>query len=205
MNATCIECKRTFETERTDSAFCTDECKASYYRKFGATGKHVPLPKTASKMCEHCGNLFWYNEYANRGGKREPTFCKDACRVAAWREKQKAAKEAHENAQRNSRSWDAFREREQATRQQRTQSNSSTSNDYRDRLVIPRRWNEIDALTWILGKDVDRHYSEAEIRKIWRDCNMKSHPDQNGGAVYKHLSTINAAFDFMKRIIWRKN
>lgn len=36
-----------------------------------------------------CGNKFYVNEYADRGGKRQPMYCSRACKQRAYRERKK--------------------------------------------------------------------------------------------------------------------
>ena len=203
MDFTCFKCKRTYSASRTDSKFCSEECKAAYFRIHGATLAHITLEDLKSKMCDHCGGMFWYNAYADRSGARAPKFCSDRCRMGSWRDSQKAAKKAHENTQNDSRSWDAFREREQAQQTRQEPPRHQNTTDYRDRIAVPRRWNEQEARLWITN-DRPLSRSEEDIRKAWRELNQKFHPDRNGGRIYKHLSTINAAYDFLKRVCWRK-
>lgn len=202
MEAKCFRCGRTFSTDRTDAVFCDGACKAAFYREQGASGKHVPLDKFKSKMCENCGRTFWFNAYADREGKRAPTFCSADCRKKSWVRKQRAHFEAQREARSNSRSWDAFRER---TQQTPPPSPPRQSSDFRDRLVIPRRWTETDALIWIFGSadisqiGVDIHTLEA-VNKECRALNKKYHPDSNGGKMYPHLPTINAAWSYLKAL-----
>jgi len=203
MNAQCFMCRRTFTTDRTDAIFCDASCKASYHRAHGASGKHVPLEKLKSKMCEHCGRLFWFNEYADRGGKRSPTYCGATCRKQAWVIKQRAHWEAQREAERNSRSWDYYRQQERAQSAPPPppppkQNTTREYDNFRDRLVIPRRWTETDALIWIFG-DANQRTLEF-INKQCRELNKKYHPDSNGGQTYKHLPTINAAWSHLKAI-----
>jgi len=194
MDAKCFRCGRTFKTDRSDAVFCDGACKAAFYREQGPAGKHVPLEKFKSKICEHCGRTFWFNSYADRAGKRAPTFCTADCRKKAWVIKQRAHWEAQKEAERNSRSWDAYRQREQTPPPPKQ---TREFDNFRDRLVIPRRWTETDALIWIFG-DANNRTIET-INKQCRALNKKYHPDSNGGVTYKHLPTINAAWSYLKQ------
>lgn len=196
MRATCTNCGRTFEADRDDAIFCTDLCKASYHRTHSSPGKHKDLPRYKSKTCEWCGNLFWYNEYADRAGQRPPTYDSQKCRQAAWRERHKTPTGYNERVS-QSRSRESFREQQRQS-QAPPKQEEPPQEDFRDLLTIPRRWNETDALMWIFG--VVKPTAIDVVNKRCRELNRKYHPDKNGGKIYKHLSTINAAWDYLKRI-----
>lgn len=209
MKSKCYQCGQDFDCTRTDAVFCTDRCKAAWYRAAEqATGKHVPLQDFESKFCEHCGTQFWFNAYAKRGGQRVPRFCSEKCRVASFRDKQRAAREETERAERSGRSWEAFRQRERASappqpphEEPKVRNTQSGKTTYWDNLVIPRRWNEIDACTWL---NVPQGSSKESIQKQYRTLVNEMHPDKNGGATSEALKSINAAYDYLKRM-WKRS
>lgn len=203
MNHTCMDCKRTYATERTDSVFCSDECKARWFRNHGRTGQHSNLDDHKSKCCGCCGSVFWFNAYADRAGARQPTYCCDKCRIDAWRIQNTAKKAAEREARENPRSWDNFRQQErQQQHSPKPPPQNAVPGDWRDRLTIPRRWDTVTAMEWIVGKDAI-WATEDEIREEWRKLAKQFHPDVNGGKVYKHLSTINAAYGYLKST-WKR-
>lgn len=212
MNATCGQCERTFEADRTDTVFCSDVCRAQYYRKAGDVDKHSDLPNFKSKLCGNCGNLFWFNAYADRTGQREPQFCCAKCRASAWRAKQRDKKNRESDSQKQQEQWkekfqDAFKraydEQQKRQRQEQQHTEQPKSGDFRDGLRIPRYWSIEEAFLWITGSRSVLP-DESAVRKQWRDLNRKHHPDTNDGSMYKHLPIINAAYDYLKRTLWQK-
>lgn len=73
--------------ERTDKIFCSDACGAAYHREHGSAHIHADLIKVIPCVCRYCGNVYLVNEYALRGGAREPKYCSTKCRVYAFRDK----------------------------------------------------------------------------------------------------------------------
>jgi hypothetical protein len=204
MKATCRGCGKTFETERLDSIFCDGACKARWWRLMGQTGQHAKLEHLTSKHCEHCGNIFWFNDYADRKGKRVPTYCRDACRVAAHRERTKAKWTHEQTAERDKTSREAAQKkaREQAKRSQPPPPPPPpNTGDFRDKLKAPSHWDTQTAFTW-LGMPWES--TEAQCTKRWRDLNKAHHPDANGGKIWVHLPYVNAAYDYLKRHIWKR-
>jgi hypothetical protein len=212
VNATCFYCGRTFSTERTDAMFCSDVCRAASYRDQGATRTHRSLHSYKSKMCGHCGNLFWFNDYADRKGSREPQYCGAKCRKTAWtqRAKAKAGREqdmngAYKKAYQKSQEEEAakkFSEAFEKAHEQQKQKQTNTSDDFRDKLITPRRWSSFECYQWIFGDRIE--HTQAECNTAMRALNKKYHPDANEGKVYDHLSTLNAAWDYLKRNVWKK-
>lgn len=194
MNATCLRCKNTFECDRNDATFCSGACKAAWYRANGATEEHAMLHDFASKACEYCGNVFWFNAYANRGGQRFPIYCRDTCRVNAWRAGQLDKKRRAETARKDNRSWEAAQERAQSAA-------NDAKKDIWSTLSVPRRWDPQDAYKWL---GVNFGMPKAQTMKHYRQIVKEHHPDLNGGAEWQHLKHINAALDFLKRHFWDK-
>lgn len=209
METVCLNCKRTFNADRTDAVFCSDPCKASWFRNHGATGKHADKIRFKSKACEYCSKQFWFNEYGDRGGQRVPTYCTDTCRVAAWRAGQADKKRRAEQARKDERSWDAKKEqaRREAPKQEapkyephRPNNEQQWSEDFRDKLKIPRYWSSETCYMWIFGSPARK--SKKEVNLAMRMLNRIHHPDANNGKAYKHLSTLNAAWDYLKRNVF---
>ncbi len=197
IKSTCRGCGTEFETDRTDTVFHDGACKARFWRTMGRTGQHAKLENFKSKHCEYCGNQFWFNDYADREGKRVPTYCRDKCRVAAHRERTKA-KWAHEQtAQRDPGSWEAAQQR--AKQQSAPPPPPPPKADFRDNLHPPSRWTASEAYEWL---GVPHGTAKAHCVKVWRDLNKRYHPDANSGLAWKHLVYVNAAYDFLRRKVW---
>jgi len=196
MKATCMGCGITFETDRTDAIFHDGACKARTWRAIGKAGDHAHLDHIASKHCEFCGNMFWFNAYAQRGGKRVPTYCRDACRVAAHRARSKAAKQREQTAQRDRQSWEAAQKRAKTPP---PPPPPQYPREFRDTLKPPSRWTKEAAYMWL---GVTYGSSQEHCAKRMRDLNRQYHPDVNGGAVWPHLAIVNAAYDFLKRKVF---
>lgn len=200
MKATCRGCGTTFETERTDSIFHDAACKARWWRLMGQTGQHAKLENLTSKHCEWCGNMFWFNDYADRKGKRVPTYCRDACRVAAHRARTKATWTHEQTAREQPKSWEAYQKKD---RQQKAPPPPPPPKmgDFRDKLTPPSRWTAHDAYLWL---GVPQNASKADCQKAWRELNAKYHPDSNRGAIWNYLVYVNAAYDHLKRTVWKR-
>ena len=203
MNATCRQCLSTFETERTDSIFCSAACRASYYRAFGDADVHADLNRTKSKFCEYCGNLFWFNDYADRKGKRVPTYCKDSCRVAAFRKRAKDTKAHDHTAHSDPSPWEAYRQHSAPPPPPKHESGQHSApprtGDFRDDLKPPSRWTGSDAYIWL---GVAYGTDEQTCRKAYRSIMLQHHPDRNGGTDWSHTKHVNAAWDYLKKM-WK--
>lgn len=83
----CIACGESFEYVRDDAKFCTPRCAAQWARDEGAFRErfHEEKSEVNSAECEWCGDTFFYNDYAERGGTRRPKFCSNKHRQAAYR------------------------------------------------------------------------------------------------------------------------
>lgn len=185
----CRWCNEPFETGRSDKVFCSGKCRAKSYRRVGKEDVHAEQSRDIPHRCQWCEGIFKVNEYASRTGKRPPKFCSARCRSASWRHyRHKGSFSEKQDAPKKRVGFEGKR-----VRQERT------FDDFRDSLSIPRQWNADNALRWIYGNSTPRDLGV--INKTCRDINKAYHPDKNGGVVYKHLSTINAAWDYVKRLL----
>jgi len=203
MQTTCLYCSEGFEPDRSDAKFCSERCKAAYFRNCGATGTHADLERFKSKHCEYCGHTFWFNAYGDRSVKRIPTYCTDRCRVAAWRVRKASARQRERTAEQEPRSWERAQRNQREARQEEPRQRTAgfRTGDFRDTLTVPRRWSEADAKIWL---GVPFNADKAECAKVWRELNKKYHPDQNAGSVWPHLVHVNAAYDYLKRNLWKR-
>lgn len=191
MEHVCYQCNVPFTPDRQDAIFCSDVCKAAHYREHGQTGKHAHLEQLASLFCEFCGRTFWYNAYADRGGKRTPKYCCDNCRVKAYRARKANEAKAQQRAQSEPKSWEAFREKAKQ---------KEWTGDFRDHLKEPTRYGQDDWYRWLgvpVGSD------EKTCKSAFRKLNAEHHPDKNGGAQWAHMGAVNAAWDFLKRRVFK--
>lgn len=179
----CLQCNVPFTQGRTDQMFCSDVCGSAYWKIHGTTHNHKDLPHFNCKDCEQCGNQFWYNDYAQRGGQRIPKFCSSRCRVRSFRAGGNAAgPERHE--------------KENRQRREEPHARPFKTGDFRDSLHVPRRWSAHDAFQWIgVPYDCDKKTAQG----AFRDLNKRYHPDHNSGATWPHLVHVNAAWDYLKR------
>jgi len=200
LNATCRGCGKTFETDRTDSIFCDGACKARWWRLMGQTGQHAKLENLTAKHCEHCGNMFWFNDYADRSGKRVPTYCRDACRVAAHRVRTKAKWSHEKTAKDDPKSWEAHKAKAKAPPPPKREAPFKTG-DFRDGLRPPSRWSDSEAYEWL---GVPYGADKSDCQAAWRRLNAAYHPDGNSGSVWPHLVYVNAAYDHLKRKVWKR-
>lgn len=179
----CLNCNVPFTQGRTDQMFCSDKCGSAYWKLHGTTHNHKDLPHFNAKECKQCGNQFWYNDYAERKGKRVPTFCSTRCRVRH-----------HRGVKENERKfWEAF---QKASEKHEPKARPFKTGDFRDSLHVPRRWDHVSARRW-LGVPDNADYATSQ--KAFRDLNRRFHPDANKGVEWPHLKIVNAAFDYLKR------
>lgn len=179
----CLYCNVPFEPGRSDQMFCSDKCGSAYWKEHGTTHNHKDLPHFNCKDCEQCGNQFWYNDYAQRGGQRVPKFCSSRCRTRYFRAHNTSAQFAGKRPQPKQRT-------------EEPKARPFQTGDFRDSLHIPRRWDHLSARDWL---GIPRNADFAAARAAFRMLNSKYHPDHNAGAEWPHLKTINAAWDFLKR------
>jgi len=179
----CMQCGKSFDPGRADQMFCSNVCGSAWWKAHGTTHTHKDLPHFNSKECEQCGNQFWYNDYAQRGGKRVPKFCSSRCRVRYHRH------------QKDGIPFDRPYKSE-PKRHEQPKARPFKTGDFRDSLHIPRRWTAKDAFEW-LGVPYDAR--KQECQQAMRTLNMRYHPDRNAGAVWPHLVHVNAAWDYLKR------
>lgn len=179
----CLYCNVPFEPGRSDQMFCSDKCGSAYWKEHGTTHNHKDLPHFNCKDCEQCGNQFWYNDYAQRGGKRIPKFCSSRCRVKFHRGHQGIPFDPYNN------SWTKKKAEQPHARPFKT-------GDFRDSLHVPRFWTARDAWDWL---GVHHGANRGECQAAMRRLNKAYHPDQNGGKEWPHLKTVNAAWDYIKR------
>ena len=81
---TCKCCGEEFESKRSNTLFCTPNCRARFYRQEAAENR------SRECVCENCGSTFITT-------RSDTKYCSDACRTAANRRMQKernAAKRA---------------------------------------------------------------------------------------------------------------
>jgi hypothetical protein len=86
----CRNCGRIFNAKRSDAVYCSERCTAQWDREHPfKQHEHVWKDETIYENCQQCGKGFTFNDYANRGGKRQPQYCSTKCRQKAYRERQK--------------------------------------------------------------------------------------------------------------------
>jgi hypothetical protein len=163
--------------------FCSDRCGSAYWKVHGTTHKHKDLPHFNCKDCEQCGNQFWYNDYAQRSGKRVPKFCSTRCRVRSFRHTKDGIPFDRPYTTRE-------------TKREQPKARPFKTGDFRDTLHPPTRWTSRDAFQWIgVPWDSDKKVTQAAVREL----NKRYHPDLNQGVAWPHLVHVNAAWDFLKR------
>lgn len=90
----CKRCGRSFNAKRPDHFFCSGACVAAWYRENpNPEYIHAEKDHIHDHYCEHCGSPYKVNDYAQRGGKREPKYCSPKCKQAAYRQRMKGTQE----------------------------------------------------------------------------------------------------------------
>lgn len=82
---TCKCCGEEFESKRSNTLFCTPNCRARFYRQEAAENR------SRECVCENCGSTFITT-------RSDTKYCSDACRTAANRRMQKERNAAKREA-----------------------------------------------------------------------------------------------------------
>jgi len=199
---------------RADAVFCTPRCAAQWARDMGEyrTRTHAEKEETSRKPCEHCGAGFWYNEYAQRGGKRVPQYCSNKCRQAAYRARKGAAAgyTGHWDDARNDKTKGERTERQKQDEQDAKgyKSKKDTSQGAGQKKDTSRdKTGDKDTSQYahFFSKDpyivlgVTYLNSKAEIKKAYMKLIIEWHPDRNKLPEALRISQcINAAWDKLK-------
>lgn len=87
----CVNCHQFFTATRKEAVCCSPRCTAAHARNEGyeRVRIHEEKEEETGKDCAWCGKRFFYNDYAERGGKREAQYCSNRCRTAAYRARKK--------------------------------------------------------------------------------------------------------------------
>lgn len=216
----CRQCGQPFTYTRDDKQFDSPACVAKFYRE-------NPNPQYihAANMdeywheCEFCGVEFYVNGYADRGGKRAPKYHSVACKQAAYRargkanQQQAARRSTADNgaAPKSSGSGNTKANRQQAGSQQQQQQQSAPPPPPpppAQKQPPAPQWKYvgtkgksnpamIEALN-ILGL-VYGQYQPDEVRKAYKRCMVKWHPDKNPSPhATAWAQAINWAYEYLK-------
>jgi DnaJ-domain-containing protein 1 len=204
MEKECPNCQRTFDAKRQDNWFCSDECKAQFKRTYGDNREryHAEHQNSYYGFCAHCSGMFFYNDYAKRGGERSPRFCSDSCRQKAWRAAKKSA-----NSQ-NTASGQQGHKKAHTGTNSGSQQNSGTSaqnqapkNGHTTPGIDWMRWYSRDPYK-VLGLDRALPYDLPTIKKAYRALVKTYHPDVcklcTQLEATEILQHINKAWDLLK-------
>lgn len=87
----CKNCGNPLNDLRHDAQFCDPRCTAQWTRDNGYHRERFHAERQEQNMenCQFCGNEFFFNSYADRGGQRQPRFCSNKCRQADYRKRHK--------------------------------------------------------------------------------------------------------------------
>jgi len=175
----CKNCGVKLDPLRTDKVFCSGRCGAQFARDGGTYREHFHAEKQDinRRYCEQCYQPFSFNDYAQRGGKREPKYCSGKCRQAAYRARTGRANHG------NGYDWSEARDdkKGQGSRAKSEQRDTSqpkqdkdTSQGNKDTLL--KRWKSKDPYE-VLG--VLRTLSLKEIKRAWLKLITQYHPDRS--------------------------
>jgi hypothetical protein len=155
---------------------------------------HSDLPRHNHRYCETCGQSFSFNDYAKRGGQREPKFCSSKCRQKAYRDRNGVS----ENRD--------YRTRGNPPPNQQPPPRANSQPPPRANQQPPPRSNPppprpgktwADALRFFnLGRDFDQD----ELRKAYRETMKRVHPDVNKASdATEQAQYANWAWNYLRR------
>ncbi len=190
MNETryCWQCGTEFIATRDDHHFCAPKCVAAYYRDH-QNPEYIHAEKAHEHVhfCEECGYPFIVNDYAQRGGKREPKYCSTACKQKAYRKRAKSTQQQAGRRYSGNTRQNAENER---TEQRRTHSDNAGKNHQGTNFDVKSR---SDALR-LLG--LTEGFSQDALKKRYRQMMRTWHPDVNKSPDALRMSqAINAAYE----------
>jgi DnaJ domain len=184
----CKNCYVSFTKGRHDQQFCSAKCVAAYYRNV-ENPEYIHEPKDHNHLhwCEQCGKGFRTNDYAERGGKREPKYCSTACKQKAYRARGKATQQQ------------AHRRQEKTQAPPPPPPNNSGSKRQAPPPPPPppkykSKWDEYMALLGLVTG-----FSKAELKKAYMAMIKKWHPDVCKDPSATEMSQkINVAYEYLK-------
>jgi len=192
MNETryCWQCQEPFVASREDHHFCSPKCVAAYYRDHdNPEYTHAYKMHNHPYECEECGNAFFVNDYARRGGQREPKFCSAACKQKNYRKRSKFAQQQAERRYSGS---------SQQNRSERTREQQSGYSEQRQRArgSTSGVGSRAEALI-LLG--LAEGFTQDALKKRYRQMMRTWHPDVNKSPEATRMAqAINAAYDRLK-------
>lgn len=98
MTENCKYCGAKLGKSRLDKTYCNHPtCRAKYHQDVGRGYRgdvvyhlvHKELAHEHEHKCLCCGQQFEVNDYAERGGKREPMYCSAKCKQKAYRDRKR--------------------------------------------------------------------------------------------------------------------
>jgi hypothetical protein len=206
----CRQCGRSFEPKRSDHLFCSAKCVAAYYRA-NPNPEYIHAEKEQHHWhyCEECGVPFAVNDYAQRGGKRAPTYCSPKCKQKAYRQRGKdtqpqaerrytteGANRAEYDRQQAERRAENERIKQEYDRQRRQQQQQErqrqqAANDPYEGM------SKYEKAYMILG--VKEPLTKTKLRKAYYAAMKKVHPDvYKGDDATQKAQAINWAYEFLK-------
>lgn len=208
----CENCSQSFAYTRSDARFCTPRCAAQWARDHGEFREdiHAARPNEKVENCHQCGTEFVFNIYADRAGKRQPLYCSNKCRQAAYRARKghAAGFTGNWNDARNDKRSQSEKDKDRYERQydyndprakQRTEEphkDTSREKVRKDTSHKSDRWSSKDPYI-ILG--VTYLTPKSEMKKAYMKLMKMYHPDVSKEPDALRISkAVNAAWDKLK-------
>lgn len=201
----CKRCAKGFDAKRPDHHFCCAACVAAWYRENpNPEFIHAEKDHIHEHYCEHCGIPYNVNDYAQRGGKREPKYCSPKCKQAAYRQRMKGTQEQaqrrYSSTGSGSKSGTGSKQQNTGSRQQNranggSRANSGQSSGQSDFWKgFSGKWAAAQA---ILGVRSD--VTAKELRAAYMKLVKMWHPDINKSPDAETMTKkINWAYDYLK-------
>lgn len=205
----CKQCYVSLKDKRKDAKFCSPRCAAQWARDFGQyrTRYHTEKEETMGETCEECGNRFYHNEYAERGGKREAKYCSSKCRQRAYRKRKGASAgytghwEDARNDKTNGRKSDQKKDtsRGDSAPPPPPKDTSRKSAPPKD-TSHPKWWEDKNAFN-VIGVTYLNTFKEARAK--YMALVKKYHPDRSQEKdAAEIMKFVNAAWDKIKDYRW---
>lgn len=204
----CKQCYESLKDKRHDAVFCSPRCAAQWARDNGQYRDrfHTEKEETNFKPCQECGTYFYYNEYAERGGKRAPQYCSNKCRQKAYR----ARKGANAGYTGN---WDD-------ARNDKTNGKRGSKKDTSQKKPPPPPQDKDTSRGNVPPKDTSREWwkskdyfsvigvtyqsTKREAKAAYMKLVKLYHPDTNKNPeATEIMQYVNAAWDKIKNHGWR--
>lgn len=205
----CKQCYVSLKDKRKDARFCSPRCAAQWARDTGQYRDryHTEKPEDIGEVCEECGAAFFYNDYAERGGKREAKYCSNKCRQRAYRKRKGSAAgyTGHWDDARNDKTNGKKQQSGKDTSQKKTPPPPPPKDTSRGNVPpkdTSQKWWKSKDYFAVIG--VTYQSTRREAKAAYMKLVKLYHPDTNKTPeATEIMQYVNAAWDKIKNHGWR--